>query len=180
MFKSLTTNRLQLRPFTKSDAPDIQKLASNKEVAGIIGLPQPYLLQHAIDWIDIQPALFENGTEYPLAITLKETDELIGTITLRVDKKNQKGELGYWIGQPYWGRGLATEAVKKMMNFGIEDLGLNKIFASALSKNTGSIAVLQKAGLKREGVLKEDRLFSGHFEDIDIYGIVKKDYESNH
>ncbi|MGR3764290.1 GNAT family N-acetyltransferase [Rossellomorea sp. NS-SX7] len=179
MFIPLTTNRLQLRLFTKSDAPDIQKLASNQEVAGIIGLPQPYLLEHAVKWIDIQPALLENGTEYPLAIVQKDSDELVGTITLRVDKKNQKGELGYWIGRPFWGMGFATEAVKRMMSFGIEDLGLNKIWASAMSKNTASISVLQKAGLRREGVLKEDRMLSGNFEDIDIFGIVKKDYEKH-
>ncbi|NQD68510.1 GNAT family N-acetyltransferase, partial [Bacillus haikouensis] len=63
MLKTLMTERLIMRPFTKSDAPTVQNLANNKEVAEIIGLPQPYLLEHALDWIEIQPAQFEKGTE---------------------------------------------------------------------------------------------------------------------
>jgi [ribosomal protein S5]-alanine N-acetyltransferase len=177
LFKVLHTERLILRPFSKSDAPNVQNLANNKEVAEMIGLPQPYLLKHALDWIEIQPELFEKEIEYPLAIVQKRTDELVGTITLRVDKDNQKGELGYWIGSPFWGMGFATEAVKRMMLFGIEELELNKIWASALSRNVASITVLQKAGMVKEGVLKQDRLISETFEDIEVFGIVKSDFE---
>jgi [ribosomal protein S5]-alanine N-acetyltransferase len=175
MFKTLMTERLILRPFTKSDAPNVQNLANNKEVAEIIGLPQPYLVEHALDWIEIQPAQFENGTEFPLAVTLKETDELVGTITLRVDAVNKKGELGYWMGRPFWGMGFATEAVKRMTLFGMDELGLNRIWASAISRNKGSISVLRKAGLQKEGLLRDDRLVSGTFEDIEIFGVVKNE-----
>ncbi|MEL3971447.1 GNAT family N-acetyltransferase [Rossellomorea oryzaecorticis] len=178
MIKVLHTEKLILRRFSKSDAPSVQNLANNKEVGEMIGLPQPYLLKHALDWFDIQPGLFEKEIEYPLAIVQKRTDELVGTITLRVDKDNQKGELGYWIGRPFWGLGFATEAVKRMMLFGMEELELNKIWASALSRNIGSITVLQKAGLVKEGVLKQDRLLSGTFEDIEVFGIVKSDFEN--
>jgi [ribosomal protein S5]-alanine N-acetyltransferase len=177
LFKVLHTEMLVLRPFRKSDAPRVQNLANNNEVAKIIGLPQPYLLKHALDWFEIQPELFEKEIEYPLAIVQKRTDKLVGTITLRVDKDNQKGELGYWIGRPFWGMGFATEAVKRMILFGIEELELNKIWASALSRNIGSITVLQKAGLVKEGVLKQDRLISGTFEDIEVFGILKSDFE---
>jgi [ribosomal protein S5]-alanine N-acetyltransferase len=177
LFKVLHTERLILRPFSKSDAPSVQSLANNKEVAEIIGLPQPYLLKHVLDWIDIQPELFDKEIEYPLAIVQKRSDELVGTITLRVDKDNLKGELGYWIGRPFWGKGFATEAVKSMMLFGFEALELNKIWASALSKNIGSTTVLQKAGMVKEGVLKQERLILGKFEDIEIFGIVKSDFE---
>ncbi|MEG9298480.1 GNAT family N-acetyltransferase [Mangrovibacillus sp. Mu-81] len=178
MIKTLITERLILRPFTKSDAPKIQNLANNNEVADIIGLPQPYLLEHALDWIKIQPEQFEKGTEFPLAITERGTDELMGTITLRVDTVNQKGELGYWMGRQYWGKGFATEAVKRMTLFGMEEVGLNRIWAAAISRNIGSITVLQRAGLQKEGLLKGDRLVSGTFEDIEIFGIVKEEYEN--
>jgi [ribosomal protein S5]-alanine N-acetyltransferase len=94
-----------------------------------------------------------------------------------VDKDNLKGELGYWIGRPFWGKGFATEAVKSMMLFGFEALELNKIWASALSRNIGSTTVLQKAGMVKEGVLKQERLILGKFEDIEIFGIVKSDFE---
>jgi [ribosomal protein S5]-alanine N-acetyltransferase len=175
MLKTLMTERLIMRPFTKSDAPTVQNLANNKEVAEIIGLPQPYLLEHALDWIEIQPAQFEKGTEFPLAIIEKGSNELVGTITLRVDAVNQKGELGYWMGRPFWGKGFATEAVKRMTLFGMDELGLNRIWAAVISRNKGSISVLQKAGLKKEGLLKGDRLVSGTFEDIEIFGILKQE-----
>lgn len=179
MIQTLHSQRLVLRPFSKADAAAIQNLANNKEVAGIIGLPQPYLLEHAIDWIEIQPELIQLGTEYPLAIVEKKSNDLIGTITLRVNKEHFKGELGYWIGRPYWGRGFATEAVKRMISFGFEDLELNKVWASVLLRNKGSIAVLKKAGLFKESILKQDRLISGKYEDINQFGILREDYSRN-
>lgn len=179
MIQTLHSQRLVLRPFSKADAAAIQNLANNKEVAGIIGLPQPYLPEHAIDWIEIQPELILLGTEYPLAIVEKKSNDLIGTITLRVNKEHFKGELGYWIGRPYWGRGFATEAVKRMISFGFEDLELNKVWASVLLRNKGSIAVLKKAGLFKEGILKQDRLISGKYEDINLFGILREDYSRN-
>ncbi|XXM71101.1 GNAT family N-acetyltransferase [Lysinibacillus sphaericus] len=176
MIQILHSERLVLRAFSKDDASEIQNLANNKDVADIIGLPQPYLLKHALEWIEIQPELIQLGTEYPLAIVETMSNELVGTITLRVDKEHLKGELGYWIGRPYWGKGFATEAVKRMISFGFQDLGLNKVWASALSRNQASIAVLQKAGLLKEGTLKQDRLISGEFEDTNTFGIVREEY----
>jgi [ribosomal protein S5]-alanine N-acetyltransferase len=176
MMQILHSERLVLRAFSKADAAEIQNLANNKEVADIIGLPQPYMLKHALEWIEIQPELIQLGTEYPLAIIEKMSNELVGTITLRVNKEHSKGELGYWIGRLYWGKGFATEAVKRMIAFGFQDLELNKVWASVLSRNKGSIAVLQKAGLLKEGTLKPDRLISGKFEDINTFGIVREEY----
>ncbi len=72
-------------------------------------------LQVAEEWIDIQPEQINKGVEFPLTITFKDIKEVIGTITLRIDKVNNKGELGYWIGKDYWGNGVATEAVNKKL-----------------------------------------------------------------
>ncbi|MDF1511340.1 MULTISPECIES: GNAT family N-acetyltransferase [Bacillaceae] len=177
MLLKLETERLYLQPFNKEDSFRVQKLANNEEVASILGLPHPYLLEYAEAWIDTQPELLKEGVEYPLAIVSKNTNELIGTITIRVDKNNSKGELGYWIGRDFWGNGFATEAVKRMINFGFNELKLNKIWASAISRNKASIMVLEKAGLKKEGTLRQNRLLLNNFEDVDVYGLLKVEFK---
>ncbi|WP_270181285.1 GNAT family N-acetyltransferase [Alkalihalobacillus sp. CinArs1] len=173
----LDSDRITLRPFEMEDAPRIQQLANHKDVANIIGLPYPYRLEHAEEWIKIQPELIRSGTEYPLVMYSKDHDELIGTICIRVDKKNHRGELGYWIGRSYWGEGFATEAVKRMITFGFTDLELNKVWATAITRNKGSIKVLQHAGMVREGVLREDRIVLGTYEDAEVYGMLRSEFD---
>ncbi|MBB6452620.1 hypothetical protein HNQ94_001066 [Salirhabdus euzebyi] len=172
----LETNRLTLQPFIKEDATRIRDLANDKELSAILGLPHPYELQYAEDWIEMQPKQIKDGVEYPLTILGKEIMEVIGTITLRIDKGNNKGELGYWIGRNYWGNGFATEAVNRVVELGFNELNLNKIWASAVTKNKASKIVLEKVGLKKEGTLRQNRLLHNKYEDIDIYGILRNEY----
>jgi [ribosomal protein S5]-alanine N-acetyltransferase len=169
----LETVRLILQFFKKEDASRIAELANDKELADILGLPHPYELKYAKDWIAIQPEQIKNGDEYPLTITLKESNEIIGTITIRIDKSNNKGELGYWIGKDYWGKGIALEAVNKIIDFGFNHLKLNKIWASAITRNIASKKVLEKAGLQKEGTLRQNRLLHSEYEDVDVYGILR-------
>ncbi|WP_226658997.1 GNAT family N-acetyltransferase [Pseudalkalibacillus hwajinpoensis] len=178
MSLKLETERLNLQPFNKEDASRIKELANNQELASILGLPHPYELEHAEEWIAIQPEQIQKGLEYPLTIVAKKENEIIGTITMRIDKNNNKGELGYWIGREYWGKGFATEAVKRMIEFGFNQLDLNKVWALAISRNKASTIVLEKAGLQKEGRLKQNRLLHNEYEDVDVYGLLKFDYKS--
>lgn len=178
MSLKLETERLTMQPFNKEDSIRIKELANNKELATILGLPFPYELEHAEDWIAIQPEQIQKGLEYPLTIVNKKENEIIGTITLRIDKNNNKGELGYWIGRDYWGNGFATEAVNRIIEFGFNQLDLNKIWASAISRNKASSIVLEKAGFQKEGRLKQNRLLQNEYEDVDVYGLLKFDYKS--
>ena len=178
MSLKLKTDRLTLQPFQKVDASRIKDLANNKELATILGLPHPYELEHAEEWISIQPEQIQEGLEYPLTIVTKNENQIIGTITLRIDKNNNKGELGYWIGRDFWGNGFATEAVNRMIEFGFNHLDLNKVWASAISRNKASTIVLEKAGLQKEGRLKQNRLLQNKYEDVDVYGLLKNEYKS--
>ncbi|OOR20574.1 GNAT family N-acetyltransferase [Bacillus cereus] len=173
----LESERLCIEPFNNDDAFRIKELANDKELADILGLPHPYELKFAQEWVDMQPELIRRGVEYPLAIIFKESSEIVGTITLRIDKGNNRGELGYWIGQDYWGQGFATEAVNRMIHFGFIEIGLNKIWASAISKNRSSIKVLEKSGLRKEGTLRQNRLLLNTYEDVDVYGLLKTEYD---
>lgn len=102
MYIKLESERLYLQPFNKEDAFRITELANNKELANMLGLPHPYELEFAQDWIATQSELIRKGVEYPLTIVSKQSKEIVGTITIRIDKNNNKGELGYWIGKDYW------------------------------------------------------------------------------
>ncbi|SDN67019.1 GNAT family N-acetyltransferase [Bacillus sp. OK048] len=180
MFLKLQTERLTLQPFKKEDASRIKDLANNKELASILGLPHPYELEYAEDWIAVQPEQIEKGVEYPLTIVSNELNEIIGTITIRIDNSNNKGELGYWIGKDYWGNGFATEAVHKIIEFGFTQLNLNKIWASAISRNKASKIVLEKAGLQKEGTLRQNRLLKNMYEDVDVYGLLQIEYKKSY
>jgi [ribosomal protein S5]-alanine N-acetyltransferase len=177
MSLKLETERLYLQPFIKEDAFRLKELANNKELATILGLPHPYKLEFAQDWIAAQPELIRKGMEYPLTIVSKQLKEIVGTITIRIDKNNNRGELGYWVGKDYWGKGFASEAVKRMIAFGFIELNLNKIWASVISRNTPSIRLLEKAGLQKEGTLRQNRLLFDQYEDVDVYGLLKTEYD---
>ncbi|MBJ8031343.1 GNAT family N-acetyltransferase [Bacillus cereus group sp. N21] len=89
---------------------------------------------------------------------LKDENILIGTMTLRIDKQHNKGELAYWLGKDYWGKGYATESAKRVMDFGFCELNLNRIWAPAMSKNQASTQVMKKIGITYEWTLKQDIL----------------------
>ncbi|MED4453097.1 GNAT family N-acetyltransferase [Metabacillus fastidiosus] len=177
MFLNLQTERLILRPFKLEDAPRVQELAGDKEVAKTtLGIPHPYPIEAAENWIKNHPQLIKNGDVYPLAIVLRDNSLVVGTMTLRVDKQHNKGELAYWVGKNYWGNGYATEAARAIMNFGFEELILNRIWATALSKNPASIKVMKKVGMEIEGTLKQPILQAEVYEDVEVYGVIKSDY----
>ncbi|UJL45181.1 GNAT family N-acetyltransferase [Virgibacillus sp. NKC19-16] len=95
----LETKRLLLRPFELEDAAGVQRLANDKELANTTFLPHPYHVEDAENWIRSHPQLIESKDAFPFAVILKSDEILIGTMTLRVDKLHNKGELAYWIGK---------------------------------------------------------------------------------
>ncbi|PFA69260.1 GNAT family N-acetyltransferase [Bacillus sp. AFS015802] len=172
----MKTDRLILRPFTIDDSTSVQELAGNKDVSKTtLGIPHPYPIEAAEQWIKNHPKMMENGI-FPFAIVLESNDILIGTITIRVNDTHKKAELAYWVGKEYWGNGYATEAAKEILRYGFENLKLNRIWAKAMSKNPASSKVMMNVGMKKEGVLKQDFIKLGVFEDSDIYGLTKSDY----
>jgi RimJ/RimL family protein N-acetyltransferase len=113
-----------------------------------------------------------------VAYAITEDGELRGVITMNFDARSRCGDLGYWIGQPFWGRGLATEAVRAILDFGFRELGLNRVQASHLSRNPSSGRVMKKAGMVREGVHRERLLKNGVFEDTVGYAILRRDWKA--
>ncbi|WP_047980509.1 GNAT family N-acetyltransferase [Ornithinibacillus contaminans] len=153
--RKLYPERLILRAFTMEDATRVQELAGGKEVAKTtLGIPHPYSIEAATSWIENHPAMMANGI-FPFAIVLKGENSLIGTMALRINQAHNKGELAFWVGKEYWGNGFATEAAREIVRYGFEELKLNKLWAMAMSKYPASSKVMEKVGIKREGVLRQ-------------------------
>ncbi|RWZ54727.1 N-acetyltransferase [Halobacillus fulvus] len=171
----LETDRLVLKPYDISQAGRVQQLAGEEDVARTTFVPHPYPLETAKEWISSHKEWIESKQAYPLAMMRKEDGELVGTMTLRVSEKHQKGELAYWVGKPYWGQGYATEAAQKIVEFGFETLNLHRIWAGAFPENPASTRVMQKCGLVYEGTMKDDMYHWGKFRDIAIYGLVRNE-----
>jgi RimJ/RimL family protein N-acetyltransferase len=177
-FPILKTERLTLRAFTLEDAKDVQRLAGDKLIADTtLLISHPYPDGEAEIWIGTHNELFLKGTDYIFAITKKENEELIGAIGLNVDVGTKIGELGYWIGVPFWNKGYCTEAVKALLKFGFNELKLHKIHAHHFINNTSSGRVLLKSGMKLEGVLKQHIMKDDNYIDIKTYGILKSEFD---
>jgi len=150
----IETQRLLLRPFHLSDAHDVQMLAGNKRVSEFtLNIPYPYLDGMAEEWISIQPENWRKGNQVVFAIVNKDTSILLGTVGL-VKTKDFEVELGFWVGEPYWGQGYCTEAVKSLFDYSFEKLEVEKIIARYLSINPASGRVMEKVGMCYVGELQ--------------------------
>ena len=174
MNRGLETERLLLRPFTLSDAGDVQRLAGNKAIADTtLNIPHPYEHGMAEAWISSHQPGFEAGEHAAFAITLKAGGELIGAISLKIDAAMQMAELGYWVGEPFWGTGYCTEAARRIVEYGFTERNLRRIHAVHLARNPASGRVLQKIGMSREGEGPLQADAAGAAEIVVHYGLFR-------
>lgn len=173
---TLTTERLTLRPLVPEDAPRVQELAGHEAVArGTLTIPHPYEDGMAEEWIAARPAAWKRGELLVLG-QVTDADGLIGVAGIELDLDQGRGELGYWIGVPYWGRGYATEAGIALVDYGFREIGLRRIFAQHYASNPASGRVLEKVGMKREGVLREHIVRFGSVQDAVVYGALATEW----
>ncbi len=177
----LETTRLILRPFTLADAPVVERLVSDYAIADTtLNIPHPYPPGAAESWIRTHPERFAQGTGISFAIVLRETGELCGAIGLRPESQHLRAEIGYWLGVPYWNRGIMTEAAAAVLDYGFSELGLNRIFAGHFTRNPASGRVMQKIGMTFEGVLREHFRKGDGFEDAANYSILREEWVERH
>lgn len=174
---SIETERLYLRSLNVSDVDRVEELASVYDVAKTtLNIPHPYPKGSAKEFIERVNISEERGEIVSFAITKKNSDSLIGIINIKLSHAHKRGELGYWIGKPYWGNGYCTEAASALLPFGFTELELNKIIATALSSNPGSWRVMEKIGLTYEGTLKQHVYRFDKFFDLVTYGLLKEEF----
>ena len=169
---TLTTERLILRPCVAEDADAIQRLVSDVEIArNTLNIPHPYPEGAAAQWI----AKHAESEEIVFAIVTRDTNELAGVIGL-VPKEHNRGEIGYWVGVPYWGRGYATEATRAIIRYGFEERGMNRIEAMHFSRNPASGRVMQKAGMEHEGTHRQAIFKWDEYLDAERYAILRREW----
>ncbi len=164
-----------IRPWKEGDEDNLAKYANNKNVARNLRdlFPDPYTLSDARTWIafnkDLLPAL-------NMAIVLDE--EVIGGvgIVLKEDIHRKNAEIGYWVAEPFWGKGYATQAVRMMVDYAFQHFDFTRIYASAFDHNFASHRVLEKAGFKMEARLKKALFKNGRYADEIIFTLLKEDY----
>jgi ribosomal-protein-alanine N-acetyltransferase len=179
-YPTLETKRLVLRPFTLADAPAIQTLAGDKDIAHrTLSMPHPYEDGMAEAWISTHQETYEKGEDIRLAITRRADDALIGAIGLEINQQHARAEAGYWIGKPFWNQGYCTEALKAVIEFGFQELGLNRIQACHFGDNPASGRVMQKAGMTYEGCRRQHVKRLGAFKDLEGYSILRSEYEQS-
>lgn len=176
---TLETERLLLRPFALSDAPQVQALAGDAVIADTTScIPHPYEEGMAEEWIATHLPKFRTGERVDLAITAKETGGLVGAISLTIQRGYKRAELGFWIGREYWNRGYCTEAARTVIEYGFRRLFLNRIYSHHFCRNPASGRVMVKIGMSREGLLRQHVFKGERFEDLVVYGILKRDWEA--
>ncbi len=174
---TIQTARLLLRPLALNDAAAINALLMDKEIAANTEtIPFPYSELLATEWIAPQLQAWQQGRAAVFAICLPSPPanaRLIGVVGLEIDSPNERAELGYWVGKSFWGNGYCTEAARATIEFGFEQLGLNRILAYHKTRNPASGRVMEKLGMTHEGVLKQHTKKWGKFEDVAVFGILR-------
>jgi len=176
---TLTTDRLVLRPCAAEDAEALQRLVSDIEIArGTLSIPHPYPEGGAVEWVAKHAERFENGDEVVFGLFTRDGGQLVGVMGI-VPKDHDRGEIGYWVGVPFWGRGYATEAGRAVLRYGFEELGLNRIEAAHFANNPASGRVMQKIGMKHEGRLREAVKKWNQYLDTEMYAILRREWMSD-
>ena len=166
---------VSLRPLELRDAPRVQLLAGERAVAETTALiPHPYPDGAADAWIAGQAREQAAGREYTYAVTSSDDGVLVGAIGLR-PVATEHGNLGFWIGRPYWGRGYATAAARAVIALGFGLLDIDALAASHLKRNPASGRVMEKCGMHLLGMEKLDH--RGVQEEFCVRGITRDDWE---
>ena len=146
MREELETNRLLLRPPQDADAAAMTPLANNYAIAkNLLTMPHPYTLDDAHAFIARARERRAKGIDSSFAIFRKSDGALIGAAGVHPDRDF---ELGYWVGEPFWGKGYATEAARRVTRFAFEDLNAKEVRAGWYVDNPASGRVLEKIGFR--------------------------------
>lgn len=174
---TLETSRLKLRPLRRRDAPDIFEYSRDPEVSQHV-LWEPYAaISQARYFIKQAKRQYQRGFPGTLAIEHKESGKVIGTIGFMwINVEHKSAEIGYSLNKRYWNQGYMTEALRALLHYAFSTLHLNRVEAQYETSNPASGRVMEKAGMRLEGTLRQRLKNKGRFVDVKLYAILQKDY----
>lgn len=178
-FPVLESPRLILRQLQLTDQAAIALLLSDRRIAATTeNIPHPYPVESAERFIRNTHDNYEDGAGYSFALVRRSDQEFMGVLGIHPNLRHLNAGLGYWIGVPYWGQGYMTEAVQCVIQFGFEELELNRIYAAYFVDNPASGRVMEKAGMTYEGTLRQHMLKWGEFKDLAYRSILREEWEN--
>lgn len=174
-FPILTTENLILREVEEKDVDEVFFLRSDKEMMKYIPRPLAKTKKDALERIEMFRKHKEDEEGVHWAITQKGNDQMIGVISIfKIDKENLRAEIGYILHLAYQGKGIISEALQKIIEFGFERINLHTLTAIIDPRNIASEKVLQKANFEKEAHFKEDCYYESEFLDSVHYSIINK------
>ena len=165
---------VRLRRFRVEDRERLVELGDNSNVSRFLAnrFPSPYRLEDADAWIGVSTA-----ESRPCSFAIEYEGRLAGGIGLEPmhDMHSGSAELGYWLGEPYWGRGLAVRAVRLMADYAFDQLLFIRLQAMVIDGNAASMRVLEKSGFVREGILRKHVRKNGVVRDAHLFARLRRD-----
>ena len=166
--------KCRIRKWELSDAKDLAAALSNKKVQDNLrdGLPYPYTEQDGKEFISAMLSADENET---FAFAIMVDDKVVGSIGIfrQGNIHSQTAELGYYIAEEYWGKGIMTEAVKQICEYVFAKSDIIRIYAEPFAYNIASCRVLEKVGFQSEGTLRSNAVKNGRVIDMEMYSLLK-------
>lgn len=172
--------RIDLRPWRPEDAGSVARYASNPKIAANLRdvFPYPYTHKDAIDYIE---SCLKADPARQLTRAIAVDGEAVGSVGafLGSDVYRKSAEIGYWLAEPFWGRGIMTRAVIWICREAFDAFDIVRLYAEPFARNTGSRRVLEKAGFRLEGILRQSVCKQGEILDSCIYALTRSDFEQN-
>lgn len=174
---NIETERLRLRKLTMRDAQDIYTYSQDPLVAKYVLWDAMVSLNEAKNYIRYMLRKYRLGEPASWGIEWKATGQVIGTIGFMwIQRDNASAEAGYSLNRQFWNKGIMTEALGALIDYGFRSMNLNRIEAQHETENPASGAVMRKCGMLKEGTLRQRMMNKGRFVDVDLYAILRRDY----
>jgi RimJ/RimL family protein N-acetyltransferase len=177
-FTQIESERLRIRRFKDSDLVPFMAYRNDPEVAH-------YQSWDSCDEQEARAFIREAGSAQPgvpgewfgFTIESKETQDLIGECALRVDEEEPyRAEIGFTLAREHQGKGFASEAISRLLDYAFNALGLHRVVAIADCRNVPSVALLERVGMRREGQFLENVWFKGGWADEYLYAVLKDEW----
>ena len=173
-------NIIRLRDATLEDAGELLELTKDIDVMRYYGMNSYKDIKEAEDEINWFKGLLEENKGVRWVIADKDSDKYVGDIgVFNLDTNHNRIEIGFKLKKDYWNRGIMSECIKKVLEFGFVEKGYNRIEALVDTRNTACGRVLKNNGFKLDGVLREYEFEHGNYVDLEMYSILKREYKGS-
>jgi len=166
-----------LRPWRDGDEYSLSENANNRKIWDRVRdfFPNPYTVRDAVSWIRMN-----RSYQQPVNLAIEIDGRAVGNVgfTIKDDIYRNNAEIGYWLGEAYWGRGVMSEVVPTAVHYMFRNFSINRVFACVLEGNSSSMRVLEQAGFRPEAVLRQAATKNGRFLDEHIYALLREEYVS--